>query len=1069
MSGGNLRLQVVLEALDRASAPFKKVMAGSKGLSTALQEQQANLRRLNAAQRDVSAFRQQQQAVRATEQSHLAATQRVAALARQIKEAGTPTRRLSREFNQARTAAGQLKVQHQQQSVELQRLRGGLDRAGISTRQLGTHERRLRGEIAAASAQMDAQRTRLAALDAAQARSRKIHSAGMNAAAHGTGVALAAFGALRAQTLPIAQAMSFESAMADVKKVVDFDTPDGFEKMGRDIEELSRRLPMVPTDIAKIVAAAGQAGIASNELTRFAEDAAKMGVAFDTTAEDAGQTMATWRTAFRMGQDDVVVLADKINYLGNTGPASVQKISEVVNRIGALGEVAGLGSGPLAALGATVAGMGIESEVSATGIKNMLLTLSSGDAATSRQIASFEKLGLKAGDMAKAMQDDAGGAILQVLEKLKQLPKAEQAATMTQLFGRESIGAIAPLLTNLDLLKENFGKVTDAQKYGGSMNAEYAARVGTAENGLVLLKNSATVLSQRLGKTLLPTVKELAARVAKVADRMAEWVTKNPQLVATIAKLAIGGTALATALGGLLVAGGVGAMALTQIHKGVMLLSGGGGIGRLVGQVLSLGGRAFPMLLNVGRMLLPMLGGISLPVLAIGAAVAVVAALVWKYWEPIKAFMIGVWQGVLDVVNPIMAELMTALEPLGPVWAQVSDAMGKAWAWVQKLFTPFKATSEQLQGATTAGRGFGQVLGQVLTVNLRMAVVAVGWLVKAFTFMLPIIQNAVGGAWTYLQGAWQLIVGLFTLNGDKIRSGLTAMWDGANQILLGWPARMMQAGIDMVQGLVNGITSSGSAAMDAVANIASGVMDRFKGLLGIHSPSRVFAQFGDFTMQGLAGGIDRSQSEPLQQVTNVGDRITQAGAGMSERMQQAGVGGTAESASRLDELRQRRIARNGSNADTERATASRDRLRAAAVGGERVTQISAGMTQRMQGPAANSAAGSTRLDQLREQRIARLGHTADTARATVSRDRLRQASAGFALGAAALPVMAAAAPVVAPAAAQPAAGSTGASSYTINIQPPSGADSRAIADLVRQAIEQIERDKATRRGARLSD
>jgi phage-related tail protein len=131
-----------------------------------------------------------------------------------------------------------------------------------------------------------------------------------------------------------------------------------------------------------------------------------------------------------------------------------------------------------------------------------------------------------------------------------------------------------------------------------------------------------------------------------------------------------------------------------------MLLSGGGGIGKLVGQVLSLGGRAFPMLLNVGRMLLPLLGGISLPVLAIGAAVAVVAALVWKYWEPIKAFMIGTWQGILDVVNPIMAELMTALEPLGPVWDMVSDAMGKAWAWVQKLFAPFKATSEQLQGAT---------------------------------------------------------------------------------------------------------------------------------------------------------------------------------------------------------------------------------------------------------------------------------------------------------------------------------------------------------------------------------
>ncbi|OFU98005.1 MULTISPECIES: phage tail tape measure protein [Stenotrophomonas] len=954
MSGGNLRLQVVLQALDQATAPFRKVMAGSKGLASALQAQQATLRRLNNAQRDVSAYRQQQQALRGTEQSYQQAQARVAALARQMKEAGTPTRKLSREFSQAKTAAAQLSTQQKQQQVELQRLRSGLDRAGISTRQLGAHERKLRTDIAAASQQMEQQRARLAALDAAKARIQKIHSAGMNAAAHGAGVALAAFGALRAQGLPIAQAMEFESAMADVRKVVDFDTPDGFEKMGNDIQELSRRLPMVPTDIAKIVAAAGQAGIASNELTRFAEDAAKMGVAFDTTAEDAGQTMATWRTAFRMGQDDVVVLADKINYLGNTGPASVQKISEVVNRIGALGEVAGLGSGPLAALGATVAGMGIESEVSATGIKNMLLTLSSGDAATKRQVESFKKLGLSTSDLAQAMQKDAGGAILDVLERLKQLPKAEQAATMAQLFGRESIGAIAPLLTNLDLLKENFGKVADEQKYGGSMNAEYAARVGTAENGLILLKNSAIVLSQRIGKTLLPTVKELAARVAKVADRMAEWVKNNPQLVATIAKLVMGGTALAAALGGLVVAGGVGAMALTQIHRAVMLLSGGGGLGKLVGQVLSLGGRAFPMLLNVGRMLLPLLGGISLPVLAIGAAVAVVAALVWKYWGPIKAFMVGTWQGILDVVNPIMAELATALEPLGPVWDMVSSGMSQTWGWVMKLFAPFEATSEQLQGATDAGRGFGQILGTVLTVNLRMAVKAIGWLVSAFTTILPVIQNAVGGAWTYLQGAWNLIVGLFTGNGEKIRSGLSAMWAGVNQILLGWPAQMMQAGIDIVQGLVNGIVSKGSAAMDAVAGIASGVVGKFKGMLGIHSPSRVFAQFGDFTMQGLAGGLDRSQGEPLSQVASLGDRMKQAGA-------------------------------------------------------------------------------------------------------------------GIALGAAAMPVMAGASPVVSPAAAAAAAGASGGASYTIQITVPAGTDGQGIAAQVRAEIEKIEREKVSRRASRLTD
>ncbi|NIJ70602.1 TP901 family phage tail tape measure protein [Xanthomonas sp. 60] len=881
MAADNLRLQVVLEALDRASAPFRKIMAGSKGLSQQLQSQREALKRLQASQRDVAAFRQQAEATQATRQQHQAATTRVRELTEQIAQADAPTRKLTREFAAAKRSAALLKTQHQQQSSELQRLRSGLERAGISTRQLGQHERRLRTELAAANAAMDTQRKRLAAMDAAMMRSKRIHSAGMSAAGHGAGLAFGGTAALRAEMFPIGQAMSFESAMADVKKVVDFDTPAQFAQMGRDVEDLSMRLPMLPTEIAKIVAAAGQAAIPRQELLRFSEDAAKMGVAFDSTAEEAGQTMATWRTAFRMGQDEVVVLADKINHLGNTGPASVIKISEVVNRIGALGEVAGLGSGPLAALGATVAGMGIESEVSATGIKNMLLTLAAGEGAAKRQVEVLEKLGLSATGMAKAMQDDAGGAILTVLEKLKELPKHEQAANMTALFGRESVGAIAPLLTNLGLLKSNFDKVSDAEVYGGSMAAEYASRVATSENALQLLKNQALVLAQSIGQTLLPQFKQLMDRTAQITKRGTEWIRANPALVGTLAKLAIAGTAVATVLGGLLVGGGLAAMALTQMHKAVMLVSGGGGLGQLLRQLLSVGSRALPMLLNGARLLLPVLGGVSAPVLAVGAALAVVAALVWKYWGPIKAFMVGMWQGVGEAVGPLMTDLRTALEPLAPLWDAISGAIGSAWSWFKQLFAPMEATSAQLQGATDNGRSFGRMLATVMTANLRLAVSAVGWLVRAFAKILPAIRNVMGGAWTYLQGAWSMIVGVFTLNGGKILAGLQGVWAGLNQILLGWPQRMVQAGIDMISGLIRGIGSMAGAAANAVGGVASGVIDRFKGLLGIHSPSRVFAQLGDFTMQGLAGGLGRSQKHPLAQVSSLGERMRQAGTGIA--------------------------------------------------------------------------------------------------------------------------------------------------------------------------------------------
>lgn len=133
---------------------------------------------------------------------------------------------------------------------------------------------------------------------------------------------------------PIQAAMQFESTMADVKKVVDFDTPEQFQQMSRDILELSKNIPMTADGIGQIVAAGGQAGIEKNELTSFAESAAKMGVAFDITADQAGDMMAKWRTAFKMGQSDVIELADKVNYLGNTTAASAPLISDVITRVG---------------------------------------------------------------------------------------------------------------------------------------------------------------------------------------------------------------------------------------------------------------------------------------------------------------------------------------------------------------------------------------------------------------------------------------------------------------------------------------------------------------------------------------------------------------------------------------------------------------------------------------------------------------------------------------------------------------------------------------------------------------
>lgn len=301
-------------------------------------------------------------------------------------------------------------------------------------------------------------------------------------------------------------AIDFESSMADVKKVVDFDTPQQFKEMGNDILEMTKTIPMAAQDLAQIVAAGGQSGIAREDLTGFAESAAKMGVAFDISAGQAGDMMAKWRTAFKMNQTEVVDLADKINYLGNTTAASAPLISDVVTRIGPLGEVGGVAAGEIAALGASMVGSGIQSDVAATGLKNMILALTAGESATKSQVGALNELGLSAEDVAQGMQDNAKETILKVLDAIRGLDKVKQASVLSDLFGKESLGAIAPLLSNLDGVQDNLNKVADSSKYAGSMEGEFSARSETTANSLQLAKNNMEAFKIAIGNGLIPAM-----------------------------------------------------------------------------------------------------------------------------------------------------------------------------------------------------------------------------------------------------------------------------------------------------------------------------------------------------------------------------------------------------------------------------------------------------------------------------------------------------------------------------------------------------------------------------------
>lgn len=443
-------------------------------------------------------------------------------------------------------------------------------------------------------------------------------------------------------------AMQFESKMADVKKVVDFDSPAQFAQMSKDVLGLSRELPMAASGIAEIVAAGGQAGIPRAELQGFARDAVKMGVAFDQTADQSGQMMATWRTSFRIGQSEVVELADKINYLGNTGPATTKQISAIVTRLGPLGEVAGLANGQIAAMGATLAGVGISEEVAATGMKNFALTLTAGAAATKAQSQTFKALRLDAKQVAASMQKDAQGTIMKVLTAISKVDKTQQSAVLSQMFGKESIGAIAPMLTNLDKLQENFMKVADATQYAGSMNKEYEARAQTTENNLQLLQNRATEAGVAIGNVFLPAINDATGALGPIISSVADLASANPWMVKTVLGAAVGFGVLRLAV--------MGTTAAIKIMSAVTSMSP---IGIAV-RVIAVGaGMLIANWSKVAPFFATCWAGIKSAVTGGWELIKTVAGFtpigfIMKNWEPIVQFFKRIWDRIRPYVEPIM-------------------------------------------------------------------------------------------------------------------------------------------------------------------------------------------------------------------------------------------------------------------------------------------------------------------------------------------------------------------------------------------------------------------------------
>ncbi|MBI6705733.1 phage tail tape measure protein [Pseudomonas viridiflava] len=477
-------------------------------------------------------------------------------------------------------------------------------------------------------------------------------------------------------------AMGFETSMAGVKRSVTFDTPQQFQAMSRDILDLSERLPESASGLAAIVTEGAKANVPRAELTGFATDAVKMGIAFDQTAAQSGEMMGKWRSSFEMTQPQVAALSEKINVLG--GNNLEKQIATMVTAMGPLGPVAGRASGEIAAMGATLAGVDVPTDVAAKGIKSFMQSITEGGAA---KAGAFEALQLDINQLTQGMQQDPSGTIEKVLKAISTVDPGTQSAVITQLFGEESLGAITPLLKNLDVLRSNLVKVGEGVQSAGTIEQEFQANSETTAVALKEMENRVDRLSINIGSMFLPAMNETMAVIGPMISQVAALAAEHPGVIKGVVGAAIAFGVLQVAV-----------IAATNASRVLSSVLGMSPVGIVVRALALAAGLLIANWSTVAPYFQAVWAAIREPVMALWEVFKTVfgwtaIGLVVSNWQPLSAFFGGLWDGIKTLAASAFDVMKTLFSwsPIGLIisnWEPLSAFFSALWGVIQALASP---------------------------------------------------------------------------------------------------------------------------------------------------------------------------------------------------------------------------------------------------------------------------------------------------------------------------------------------------------------------------------------------
>lgn len=820
----DLRIQVLLNAIDKATGPLRRIAGGSTATSKALKAAREQTQQLNQQQRDISGYRianiEMVKQARAIRELNRKTIDNTSALDRQrtahvnikgnLKAAQTEYNKLSkalingkgtsasftRELEKTRiklqsaqqaytrsassiktyqdriraanTQLGLLNTQQTKSQSKLAQYKTKLDQAGIGTDGLAGKVRNLRNQQNLLNGAMDKQKEKLRALAKAQQNFQKGKQNAQSLAGNGAASMAAGGAALYGAARVLAPGVTFNASMSRVQAISRLDKDDPQLKTLRDqARQLGGSTQFTAGQAADAQGYLGMAGFDPEAIKAAMPGMLSLAAAGGADLAQTADIASNIMSGLGLQADQMEKLGDVLVGTFTRSNTNLQMLGDTMKYAAPMAKTYGVELEIAAAMAGKLGDAGLQGSMGGTALSTIM-----------NRLAAPPKAARKALDELSIKTADANGNLRQIpdilkeiYDKTKAMGTAKKGGLFKAIAGEEAVKGMAQLVDQAGIgeLQKLIATLRDTQ---GEASKTSRVMADNLKGDMTTLRSAWEDFGIELEEQQDGPLRDLVQSITDVVRCVKTWAKENPTLSAGLVKAAAIIAGLAMAVGGLMVA--VASVLLPFVALRMMFAKLGIRLPSLIAMFWNLGKSVLPF---VGKALLWL--GRALMLNPIGIAVSAIAAAAWLIYDN---------------------------------WDAVKRYFASAWTEIRA--------------------GFDGGVGGIITVLANFN--PVGLMYQAFA-----------GVLSYLG--------------------------------IDLPNRFTEFGNMIVNGLVNGLYAGLGKIKTAINNIGDSTIAWFKEKLDINSPSRVFAELGGFTMAGLTQGLEGGQKGPLDALTTISKQLTAAG------------------------------------------------------------------------------------------------------------------------------------------------------------------------------------------------